>query len=52
MNIDIDPKSMYTYKAYSHHIQNTIALMAEVPEITKVLKKKQNPKVEEWVEGL
>jgi len=20
MNVDIDPKTMYTYKAYSHHI--------------------------------
>lgn len=53
MNVDIDPKSMYTYKAYSHHLQNTIAHMADLPELTQsfVKKQKPNPKVEEFLEG-
>ncbi len=53
MNVDIDPKTMYTYKAYSHHLQNTIANMADLPELTRsfVKKAKPNPKQEEFFEG-
>lgn len=53
MNVDIDPKTMYTYKAYSHNLQNTIANMAELPELTRSFSKKSkpNPKLEEFLEG-
>ncbi len=53
MNVDVDPKSMYTYKAYSHHIQNTIAHMAEVPELTKKGPlKKSKVRSDEFLDGL
>ena len=32
-NIDIDPKTMYTYKAYSKNIQQAIAGLVELPEL-------------------
>mgnify|MGYP000977470576 CR=1 FL=1 len=53
MNVDIDPKTMYTYKAYSHNLQNTIANMADLPELTRSFAKKSkpNPKQEEFLEG-
>lgn len=53
MNVDIDPKTMYTYKAYSHHIQNTLANMADLPELTKISFKKQKsvPVIDQFIEG-
>ena len=54
-NIDIDPKTMYTYKAYSKNIQHSIANLTELPEFVQCLQTKQpskskNVKSEDYIE--